>query len=95
MGRDQKQAKSITYKIVFSKPAEKQLYSIPKIDLKKIVNKIEKLKLTPFPQGYEKLSGIENSYRIRQGDYRIIYTIKDHELVILILKIGRRREIYR
>lgn len=95
MGRDQKQTKSLVYKIAFSHLAEKQLNSIPKADLKKIVNRIEKLKINPFPEGSEKLSEIEGCYRIRQGDYRIIYTVKNGELIILILKIGHRREVYR
>jgi len=85
LGRNQTRPRSLGYKIIFSHPAEKKLYSVPKSDQKKIVNKIERLKTNPFSQGYEKSTGMENCYRIRKRDYRIIYTIKDSELIILIL----------
>lgn len=83
------------YKIFFSKPAQKQLSSIPKAALKKVAQKIEKLSSNPLPPGHEKMAGMDNCYRIRQGDYRIIYTIQDKELIVLVLKIGHRREVYR
>lgn len=83
------------YKIEFSKASEKQLSDIPKGDLKKIANKIEKLSLDPFPNGSEKLKGEEGIYRIRKGDYRILYSVFEKKLIVLVVKIGHRREIYR
>lgn len=85
----------MTYKIEFSRMAEKQLDSIPRSDLNKMSKKIEKLALEPFPIGCEKLKGSDDIYRIRQGDYRILYSVFEKKLIILILKIGHRREIYR
>ena len=83
------------YKIEFSKPAEKHLAGIQSADLKKISKKIDKLAADPFPKGSEKLKGGDDLYRIRQGDYRIIYSVFETKLIILVLKIGHRREIYR
>lgn len=83
------------YEIEFSKIAEKQFDSIPKTEQKKIVKKIEKLASNPVPMGSEKLKGSDDIYRIRQGDYRILYTILEKKLIVLILKIGHRREVYR
>ena len=83
------------YTIVFSRSAEKQLEAVPKDDLKKIAKRIDKLQQDPFPLGHEKLSGKEDLYRIRQGNFRVIYSVEGKKLIILILKIGHRREIYR
>ena len=83
------------YKIEFSRAAEKQLADIPHGELKKISRKIDSLSLNPFPSGHEKMKGLSDLYRIRQGDYRILYSIVQDKLVVLIVKIGRRREVYR
>ncbi len=56
---------------------------------------LRKLDDNPRPHGTEKLTGSEDFYRIREGDYRIIYTIKDKELIILVVKIGHRKDVYR
>lgn len=82
------------YKIFFKKSVEKDLKSIPTRDLKKILRKIESLQLNPRPAGSEKLTGLER-YRIRQGSYRIVYSIQDFELTVWVVKIGHRKEIYR
>ena len=82
------------YKIFFKKSVEKDLKSIPTRDLKKILRKIESLRLNPRPSGSEKLTGLER-YRIRQGSYRIVYSIQDFELTVWVVKIGHRKEIYR
>ena len=82
------------YKIFFKKSVEKDLKSIPPRDLKKILRKIESLQLNPRPAGSEKLTGLER-YRIRQGSYRIVYSIQDFELTVWVVKIGHRKEIYR
>ena len=70
------------YKIFFKESVEKDLRSIPKKDLKRILTRIEALAQEPRPQGYEKLSGQEK-YRIRQGTYRIIYSIQEQELTCI------------
>lgn len=83
------------YKIEFTKSAEKQLADFPKTDIKKIAKKIDKLASNPFPPGSKKLEGKEEVYRIRQGDYRILYSVFEKKLIVLVLKIGNRKEIYR
>jgi len=84
------------YKVEFSKSAEKQMESVPRSDAIKIMKRVEKLVSDPLPHGYEKLKGSNvECYRIRQGDYRIIYTLIDRTLTILIVKIGHRRDVYR
>ncbi|OHB76576.1 MAG: addiction module antitoxin [Planctomycetes bacterium RBG_16_55_9] len=82
------------YKITIRKPAAKELEDIPRKDLQKLVNRIRSLAKDPRPHGSQKLSGQEQ-YRIRQGDYRIVYSIEDKASLIDIVKIGHRREIYR
>lgn len=82
------------YKILVKRSVEKDLAAIPRNDLPRILNKIESLAENPRPQGCEKLSGQEK-YRIRQGRYRIVYSIQDHELTVWIVKVGHRKEVYR
>jgi mRNA interferase RelE/StbE len=82
------------YKILIKPSAVKELKKIPKKELKKITDRIQALSSDPRPPGCEKLAA-QNAYRIRQGTYRIIYTIEDDQLIILIIKIGHRRDIYR
>jgi len=82
------------YKIFFKESVEKDLRSIPKKDLKKILTRIEALAKNPRPLGYEKLSGQEK-YRIRHGTYRIIYSIQDQELTVWVVKVEHRKDVYR
>ena len=82
------------YKIYFKESVEKDIRSIPKKDLKKILLRIEALAKDPRPPGHEKLTGQEK-YRIRQGAYRIIYSIQDNELTIWVVKVGHRKDVYR
>ena len=82
------------YKIYFKESVEKDLRIIPKKDLQKIILRIQALASDPRPPGHEKLTGQER-YRIRQGQYRIIYSIHDKELTIWVVKVGHRRDVYR
>ena len=82
------------YEISVKKSAVKELEDIPKKELQKIIKKIKTLSSDLRPQGSQKLSHREQ-YRIRQGDYRIIYSIQDDDLTVHIIKIGHRKEIYR
>ncbi|MBU1076256.1 MAG: type II toxin-antitoxin system RelE/ParE family toxin [Spirochaetes bacterium] len=84
----------VKYKILIKASAVKELNKIPKKDLQRITVKIQKLSDDPRPQGCEKLSGQER-YRIRQGNYRIVYSIEDLVLTIYIIKIGHRKDIYK
>ncbi|MBN2516118.1 MAG: type II toxin-antitoxin system RelE/ParE family toxin [Deltaproteobacteria bacterium] len=82
------------YEIYFKKSVEKDFHTIPKKDLRKIIRRIEALSEDPKPPGHEKLTGQER-YRIRQGRYRIIYSIQDEELTIWVVKVGHRKDVYR
>ena len=82
------------YKILFKESVEKDLRPIPKKDLKKILSLIQTLAKDPRPPGHEKLTGQEK-YRIRQGTYRIIYSIQDQELTVWVVKVGHRKDVYR
>jgi mRNA interferase RelE/StbE len=83
------------YKILISNSAEKSLKKIPKRDLQRITREIHALSLNPFPAGCRKLSGEDHVYRVRVGTYRIIYEIDGGELIIWVLKVGHRKEVYR
>jgi mRNA interferase RelE/StbE len=83
-----------SYRLLLKKSAERELRKIPKSDLQRITERIKDLAALPRPSGNEKLAG-QDSYRIRQGDYRIVYTIDDTHRLIEIIKIGHRREVYR
>lgn len=82
------------YKIFFKKSVRKDLSTIPKNILKKILSRINSLGEEPRPEGCEKLTGQER-YRLRQGKYRILYSIQDDELTIWIVKVGHRKDVYR
>jgi len=82
------------YKIFFKKSIEKDFKVIPKKDLKRIIQQIGGLAEDPRPHGCEKLTGQEK-YRLRQGRYRIVYSIKDNELTVWVVKVGHRKDIYR
>lgn len=83
------------YSIVITRSAEKELKAIPPGDLQRVVNRIRGLAQQPRPSGCEKLSGESERYRIRQGDYRIVYSIDDAARLVEVVKIGHRREVYR
>jgi mRNA interferase RelE/StbE len=82
------------YEICFKESVEKDFHAIPKKDLRKIIDRIEALSKDPRPPSHEKLTGQER-YRIRQGQYRIIYSIQDKELTIWVVKVGHRKDVYR
>ena len=83
------------YNLRIKKSARKELESIAtKTDRRRIIKRIQSLADNPRPPGALKLSGLER-YRIRQGRYRILYTIEDTVLVIHVIKIGHRKDVYR
>ncbi len=83
-----------SYELAFKKSVAKDLRVFPKADVQRIVRRMQALADDPRPAGCEKLSGQER-YRVRQGVYRIVYEIRDERLVVLIVKVGHRREVYR
>ena len=83
------------YRLLIKASAAKELRAIPnKRDRQRIVKRILGLETDPRPPGSQKLSGRER-YRIRQGQYRIVYGIEKDELVVYVVKIGRRKDVYR
>lgn len=82
------------YELRFKTSVAKDLRDIPKADLRRILERIESLRDDPRPFGCEKLAAQER-YRIRQGNYRILYEILDLEVVVEVVKVGHRREVYR
>ncbi len=82
------------YKITIKKSAAKELEDIPQRGLRKIIKRIRALAQNPRPPGSQKLSA-QQRYRVRQGDYRIVYSIDDANHIVDIFKIGHRKEIYR
>ena len=85
----------MTYKILLTPRVRKDLLKLPPPIQSKISRKIDSLAKTPRPRGMEKLSGEDDIYRVRTGDYRIIYQIQDKQLIVLVVKVGHRRDIYR
>ncbi len=84
----------MAYTIVFAPRAEKDFKKLDKPIQKQLRPKIDALAKNPRHHGAEKLAGEDDLYRIRSGDYRIVYQIQDKQLVVLLVKIGHRREIY-
>lgn len=82
------------YEVLIKRSAADELSTIPKRDLRRIVERIRSLAEEPRPHGCEKLSAQER-YRLRQGDYRIVYAIDDAGQTVEIFKIGHRSEIYK
>jgi mRNA interferase RelE/StbE len=83
------------YRIDLSPAAQRQLKKLSSSVRHSIIKQLDSLKSNPRPDGVKKLAGIDKLYRLRMGDYRVVYTINDKQLVILVLKIGDRKEIYR
>jgi mRNA interferase RelE/StbE len=81
------------YKIEFKPSVWKDLHDVPKTDRRRILKRIQLLSGDPRPVGCQKLSGQER-YRVRQGDYRIIYSIEDDRCIVVVVKVGNRREVY-
>jgi mRNA interferase RelE/StbE len=83
-----------SYRLEVKHSAAKEIADLPKADCQRVVAKIQLLANNPRPHGCEKLSGAEK-YRVRQGDYRILYEIDDSAKSVIIVKIGNRKEVYR
>ena len=82
------------YDIVFSVSANKELSKLDRLIAKRIVLKIDNLSRTPFPSGVKKLQG-EDLFRIRVGDYRVVYSINSSEKKIVIYRIRHRKDVYK
>lgn len=84
-----------SYRLLIKPSAAKEIEASPKKDRLRIIKGIQALSSDPRPSGCEKLSGYDDKYRVRQGAYRIVYSVSDVELVVCVVKVGHRREVYR
>lgn len=85
----------MAYSIQFKPAALRQLERLPREIQRRIAVKIEMLRLDPMPAGCKRLTGMDDTWRIRIGDYRVVYQVRRETLLVLVLKIGHRREVYR
>ena len=85
----------MAYAILLAPPAERQIKALAESTQKRIVKRLKSLQHNPRLQGVKKLAGEDGLYRIREGSYRIIYKVQDKELIVLVVKIGDRKEVYR
>jgi len=85
----------VTYTVEISPAAQRQIKKLTLSIQSQITEALAELELAPRPQGVQKMSGEENFYRVRVGEYRIIYAIDDLVLIVVVVKVGHRREIYR
>ena len=84
------------YKVLIKESAAKELEALPnKKARQRVVARIRALADEPRPAACEKLSGHHNRYRVRQGNYRVVYSITDEELLVFVVKIGHRKDVYR
>jgi mRNA interferase RelE/StbE len=82
------------YKVKIGDKAVKFLAKLNHKIQRQIINKLRTLALDPRPEGYTAIKGVKNLFRIRSGNYRIVYSIYDKELVVLVIRIGHRKDIY-
>jgi mRNA interferase RelE/StbE len=82
-----------SYRLSIKPSAAKEIESIPKKDRLRVIKRINGLSENPRPSGCEKLTG-HGKYRVRQGDYRIVYSVSDEEPIVLVVKVANRREVY-
>jgi mRNA interferase RelE/StbE len=83
------------YTIKYKRSATEELLALPAVQARKVMSAIKNLAGKPRPHGSKKLKGSNNVYRIRIGNYRVIYTIADEIVTITIIKVGHRKHIYR
>ena len=85
----------MAYAVEFLKTAEKELAALPKDAQRQIARKIDALRENPRPPGAKLLHSNARLYRLRVGDYRVIYSIEDRRLLILVIKMGHRKDVYK
>jgi len=85
----------VVYKVEFTEEAAEQVEALPKKIAGQVIRKIEALAIEPRPTQARRLTEHEHLYRVRSGDYRILYQIEDAKLLVLVVKVGNRRDVYR
>ena len=84
----------MSYQVFIKPAAQRQIKKLTLAVQKDLIALIENLSEDPRPSGCKKLKGRRNQYRVRSGDYRIIYSIEDNSLIVRVIKVGHRRDIY-
>jgi mRNA interferase RelE/StbE len=84
-----------SFRLEWRRSATKDLWRLPPVDIARILDAANALAGEPYPAGCAKLSGSERSFRIRVGNYRILYDVFDGRLVIEVIKVGHRKDVYR
>jgi len=85
----------VGYQIEIKRSAAKEIAALPKRDQRRVVSAIEALATDPRPEAARKLTNSENTYRIRVGDYRVVYQVVDEILTVLVVRVGHRKNVYR
>lgn len=83
------------YELRWKRSALKELRKLPQAAVSKLVDLAESLVANPYPDGCRKLAGAEHTYRVRSGNYRLVYQVQNGRLIIEIVKVGHRKEVYR
>ena len=83
-----------SYKVEWKRSAVKELRDLPKDAVERILKSVEQLSANPHPIGTRKLVGSEHTYRIREGNYRVLYTVTASSMVVQIIRIGHRKDVY-
>ena len=84
-----------SYRVFIKESAAKELEALPRKDRVRAVTRIASLSKNPRPPGCEKLAGHDDRFRVRQGDYRVVYSVSDPELTVWVVKVGHRKDVYR
>lgn len=84
-----------SYKLHWKRSAEKELRKLPREVIGRLVNLAESLTENPLPPGVRKLAGTEHTYRVRAGDYRLVYSVAEQHLIIEVVRVGHRKDVYR
>jgi len=85
----------MAYALQFKPAAFRQFEKLPRDRQRRVAARIAGLRENPFPDGCKKLSGVPDAWRIRVGDYRVVYQVQRSILLVLVLTVGHRREVYR
>jgi mRNA interferase RelE/StbE len=83
------------FTIEWKRSAVKELRRLPRDVVARILETVEGLRIDPFPVGSLKLAGAEQTYRVREGSYRVIYTVVASRLVVEVIRVGHRKDVYR
>ena len=84
-----------SYNLTWKPSAERELCKLPRPIIARLVERIEGLRCNPYSQGATKMTAMQNTWRIRDGDYRVVYQVSGNTLTVEIIRVGNRRDVYR